>query len=182
MPNETFIRFCAPTMARLKTGNMFNCTFANREEMAGELRRLNQRLREKGLRILPLRWNEGKALLYLYRPKMLEEDLSNALSRQLLAECGYSSGNASCCLLQLMERLRENEEFPHEIGLFLGYPPADVDGFMHRKEHFKLCGMWKVYDDVDGAVRQFVRCRHCTEVYLRRYAQGCPLDTLFVAS
>ena len=81
-----------------------------------------------------------------------------------------------------MERLRENEEFPHEIGLFLGYPPADVDGFMHRKEHFKLCGMWKVYDDVDGAVRQFVRCRHCTEVYLRRYAQGCPLDTLFVAS
>jgi len=28
MSNELLIRCCAPTMARLKTGNMFNCTLA----------------------------------------------------------------------------------------------------------------------------------------------------------
>ena len=59
MSNEMLIRCCAPTMARLKTGNMFTCAFESREEMTEELRQLNQRLRRKGLRILPLRWREG---------------------------------------------------------------------------------------------------------------------------
>ena len=31
MSNETLIRCCAPTMACLKTGNMFNCAFESRE-------------------------------------------------------------------------------------------------------------------------------------------------------
>ena len=181
MSNETLIRCCAPTMACLKTGNMFSCRFESREQMTQELRQLNARLRQKGLRILPLRWRAGKVLLYLYRPSRLEHDLRNPLAKDLLAECGYKSCDANVCLARLMSRLRTEEDFPHEVGLFLGYPPADVDGFMHRKEHYKLCGLWKVYDDVEGALRQFERCRRCTEVYLRRYAQGYSLDRLTVA-
>ena len=181
MSNETLIRCCAPTMARLKTGNMFSCAFADRKEMTEELKGLNQRLRHKGLRILPLRWRDGKALLYLYRPKLLDRDLRDPLAKRLLAECGYESCNANCCLARLMGRLRKDGDFPHEVGLFLGYPPADVDGFMHRKDHYKACGLWKVYDDVEGAVRKFERCRHCTEVYLRCYARGFSLDRLAVA-
>lgn len=181
MSNETLIRCCAPTMARLKTGNMFNCGFESIEQMTDELRHLNQRLKRKGMRILMLRWREGKALLYLYRPKRLERDLKDPLARKLLSECGYRNADANGCLTWLMSRLRREEAFPHEVGLFLGYPPADVDGFMHRKEHYKICGLWKVYDDVEGAVRKFERCRHCTEVYLRRYAQGYSLDRLLVA-
>lgn len=181
MSNETLIRCCAPTMARLKTGNMFSCRFETREKMTEDLRALNRRLQGKGLRILPLRWKDGKALLYLYRPSRLKRDLSDPLARNLLAECGYESCKAGLCLARLMDRLRREEDFPHEVGLFLGYPPADVDGFMHRKEHYKYSGLWKVYDDVEGAVRQFERCRRCTEVYLTRYAQGCSLDRLAVA-
>lgn len=181
MSIETLIRYCAPTIACLKTGNMFSCAFENREQMTVELRRLNRRLRQKGLRILPLRWHQGKALLYLYRPKLLEDDLGDPLSRKLLSQCGYPPGNANACLAHLIARLRAEGGFPHEVGLFLGYPPADVDGFMHRKDSYKLCGLWKVYDDVEGAIRQFARCRRCTEAYLRRYAQGYSLDRLAVA-
>ena len=181
MSSEMLIRCCAPTMARLKTGNMFACGFESREKMTEDLRALNRQLRVKGLRILPLRWRDGKALLYLYRPRRLERDLENPMARDLLAECGYGNCNANLCLARLMARLRSGEDFPHEVGLFLGYPPADVDGFMHRKEHFKACGLWKVYDDVEGAARQFERCRRCTEVYLDRYAQGYSLDRLAVA-
>lgn len=67
MSNEILIRCCAPTMASLKTGNMFNCPFQSREEMTAELRELNRSLGPKGLRVLPLRWNDGRALVYLYR-------------------------------------------------------------------------------------------------------------------
>ena len=119
MSHETLIRCCAPTMARLKTGNMFSCAFASREQMTAELRQLNQRLRQKGLRILPLRWRDGRALLYLYRPHMLQRDLRQPLARKLLAECGYASTDAGVCLMRLISRVRAGEDFPHEVGLFL---------------------------------------------------------------
>jgi hypothetical protein len=182
MSEETLIRSCAPTMASLKTGNLFNCAFESREQMTGELRRLNRQLQPKGLRILPLRRREGRALLYLYRPKMLQRDLRDPLAERLLTECGYTCTDANVCLARLIARLRTEPDFPHEIGLFLGYPPADVDGFMHRKEACKLSGLWKVYDDVEGASRQFTRCKRCTEVYLRRYQQGYSLDKLTVTA
>ena len=181
MSYEMLIRCCAPTMASLKTGNMFNCPFSSREEMTAELRRLNRILGPKGLRILPLHWNDGRALVYLYRPKMLEKDLQNDLATQLLIECGYTCGNPNGCVAQLIARLRNGQGFPHEVGLFLGYPPADVDGFIHRKHACKLSGIWKVYDDVEGAARQFARYRRCTEVYLRRFAEGFPIERLTVA-
>ena len=181
MSNETLIRHCAPTMACLKTGSMFSCAFDSRDRLIAELRRLNRRLGPKGLRILPLRWRSGKALLYLYRPKLLGRDLRDPLSERILSECGYPRGDADACLRELISRLRAEEGFPHEIGLFLGYPPADVDGFMHRKEECKLCGLWKVYDDTEGASRQFARCRRCTEVYLNCLSRGFSLDRLAVA-
>ena len=180
MSDETLIRSCAPTMASLKTGNMFNCAFDSRDEMIGEVRRLNRRLGRKGLRILPLRWRDGRALMYLYRPKLLERDLRDPLAGALLSECGYTQGNANACLTRLIARLRTEADFPHEIGLFLGYPPADVDGFMHRKEECKLCGLWKVYDDAESALRQFARCRRCTEVYLDCLSRGFSLERLAV--
>lgn len=181
MSNEMLIRCCAPTMARLKTGNMFSCPFGSREEMISELRKLNRILRRKGLRILPLRWSDGRALVYLYRPGMLEKDLQNEQALQLLSECGYTDVNPGCCIARLISRLRNDSGFPHEIGLFLGYPPADVDGFMHRKGGCKLSGIWKVYDDVDSAARQFARCKHCTRVYMRCFSEGFPIERLAVA-
>ena len=59
MSEEMMIRCCAPTMACLKTGNMFNCAFETQGQMTDDLRRLNQRLGHKGLRILQLRWRNG---------------------------------------------------------------------------------------------------------------------------
>ena len=180
MSTEMLIRCCAPTMASLKTGNMFNCPFSSKEEMTSELRKLNQVLRPKGVRVLPLRWGDGRALVYFYRPKMLEQDLRNDLALKLLSECGYACGNPNSCIAQLIVRLRDGQDFPHEVGLFLGYPPADVDGFIHRKHACKLSGIWKVYCDVEGASRQFARCKRCTEVYMQRYQQGYSLDKLTV--
>ena len=182
MSNETLIRSCAPTLACLKTGNMFNCAFESRGKMMEELRLLNQRLGKRGLRILPLRWRDGRALMYLYRPRLLQRDLSDPLAQRLLQECGYSSFSANTCLARLISRIQAETDFPHEVGLFLGYPPADVDGFMHRKDSYKICGMWKVYDDVESAAKQFARCRRCIEVYLDCLARGFTLEKLTVAS
>ena len=48
------------------------------------------------------------------------------------------------CLARLIERLKDADEFPHEIGLFLGYPPEDVEGFIQEPNGQKYTGIWKV--------------------------------------
>ena len=49
-------------------------------------------------------------------------------------------------------------QFPHEIGAFLGYPVMDMKGFIeHNGKDFVFSGYWKVYHDVQGAVKLFQR-------------------------
>ena len=67
--------------------------------------------------------------------------------------------------------------------MFLGYPLADVKGFIrHKGKNFTLCGCWKCYGDPVAAQRRFARYRRCTELYRRRYAQGATLGQLTVAA
>ena len=78
--------------------------------------------------------------------------------------------------------MRHCDGFPHEIGLFLGYPPADVDGFIHRHDECRLVGAWKVYSDVDRARLTFDRFKRCTRICLDRWQRGVPLERFTVAA
>ena len=44
MSEELVIRCCAPTLASIKTGNMFTCRFDSRQAMLDAVRALNRRL------------------------------------------------------------------------------------------------------------------------------------------
>ena len=69
------------------------------------------------------------------------------------------------------------------MGLFLGYPYADVAGFIeHRGRDYLALGPWKVYADVDRALATFARFRSCAETYLRAHRQGADLARLAVPS
>ena len=180
MSEELLVRNCAPTLAGLKTGNLFTCPYDSREAVLESLRALNRRLGPKGIRALPLRFSEKKALIYLYRPARLERDLSQELAAALLANCGYSSAQSGPCLTRLARKLRETKEFPHEIGLFLSYPPADVKGFLEGRP-CKCTGCWKVYEDEQSAQRTFALYKKCTRVYCQQLAKGISIERLTVA-
>ena len=151
MSEENVVRLCAPTLAGIKTGSLFPCPFENRETLLMEIRQYNQVLVPKGLCLLPLRFTDKSALLYLYRPRDLERDLQDRLAAEILQHAGYVCGSSEQCLMKLIERLRAYDEFPHEIGLFLSYPPEDVKGFIeHHAADFKYAGLWKVYGDEQG--------------------------------
>lgn len=182
MSEQLLVRQCSPTLAGLKTGNLFPCVYRDRAEMCGAMRVWNRRLAGKGLRVLPLRYCEGHALIYVYRPAKLRADLASPAAREILASLGYPSASPALCLGRLSRRLRESREFPHEIGLFLGYPPEDVRGFMeHGAADCKCVGCWKVYGDEANARRQFARYRKCTAVYCRRFLEGRTIEQLTVA-
>ncbi len=78
-----------------------------------------------------------------------------------------------------LETTQGEAEFPHEIGLILGYPPADVAGFIeHKGAEFLACGGWKAYSKPHEALGAFQRNRQCTEEFRELYAQGAPLEAL----
>lgn len=182
MSEEYLIRNCAPTLAGLKTGSLFSCPCPDRDALRGAVRRLNRRLKTKGLRLLPLRFTDTKVLLYLFRPGRLQQDLSRQEARQLLDCQGYDPENCDKCVARLVKRLREKEEFPHEIGLFLGYPPEDVLGFVTQgPDCCKCSGCWKVYGDAEAAQKKFALFRHCTKVYCDCWAKGTNIERLTVA-
>lgn len=146
------------------------------------IRSLNSILVPRGARMLPLKFHGGRVLLYMYRPARLKKDLSHELAMRILAQREYSAGSPERCIKELIKRLNEDEDFPHEIGLFLGYPPEDVYGFIENKAACAKCvGTWKVYGDEQKARNTFAQYRKCTEVYRECFRKHNSFDRLIVA-
>ena len=133
MSEETVVQFGAPTLAGIKTGSLFSCLYDTKAGVYEDVRRLNRVLTPRGLCLLPLRFGEKRVLMYLFRPSGLETDLRCRGARRILRDAGYDDASMGKCMRCLIRRLRESESFPHEIGLFLSYPPEDVRGFIENK-------------------------------------------------
>lgn len=182
MSEDHIIRHCAPTLAGLKTASMFTCPCQDKQALLHTVRQLNRRLSGKGLRLLPLRFSENRVLLYLYRPSKLQHDLEDSTAADLLHRFGYRTDSCERCVVQLVQKLRGQGDFPHEIGLFLGYPPEDVRGFIdHNACNCKCVGCWKVYGDEDAAKKKFAQYKKCTRVYMDQWKKGTNIERLTVA-
>ncbi len=181
MSEELIIEHCSPTLAGIKTGSMFSVRITEDTDINMEIRELNRALRKKGLRVIPLKKTSEYALIYIYRPAYLKKDLNDPQALRILKERGYEPENPECCIAQLVRHLKSDKVFPHEIGLFLGYPPSDVKCFMkHPCKGVKCCGCWKAYSEPEKAKKTFVRYRKCTEAYHEMNKNGKSLAQLAV--
>ena len=85
--------------------------------------------------------------------------------------------------LRGMVNIGENNEFPHEIGIFLDYPLGDVIGFIvNQGRNFKCAGCWKVYCDECACRKTFAKYKKCRDVYVRLWQQGRSVLQLTVAA
>lgn len=181
MSSEQLVRYCAPTLAGIKTGSLYTLHGIKVSRLNRDLSYLNRLLKKKGVRIIPLRQSDDDSLIYLYRPGMLQKDLADPRARRLLRSLGYSRGSVEDNVSELASRIRAGGTFPHEIGLFLGYPPTDVLGFINDPhDGFLFTGYWKVYSDEDKARAVFRRYRRCTLEYQRMLMSGRTLEQLVV--
>ncbi len=178
---EKIIEHCAPTLAGMKTANMFNYPYTDHRSLYEELDRVNALLAAKDVHIEVLRFTQKNALLYVFRKKKLAADLLRDGVPELLGRYGYRSTQADECLDRLRDRLAESPCFPHEIGVFLDYPLADVTGFIEQGgKNCKCCGIWKVYCNERETLKLFDKFRRCTQVYRRTFAAGRSLSQMTV--
>lgn len=179
------IEQCAPTLASIKLGSLFNCAGAITagEDVVGAALLWDEILREKGIRVRLMTSVKNSTLLaYVYRPLMLAEAISDSETKEFLKNYGYdTTSGVEACLNRLAERLAIECEFPHEIGVFLGYPLLDVIGFIENSgDNYRLSGPWKVYHDPLRAKALFEQYYACRRHYSMMYEGGRSVASLTV--
>ncbi len=175
--------FTAPTLLGIKCASLISIS---REEfdILPYAAAFNAKAEKSGLQMKIMCRCQKRLLVLLYRSKLLQKRLDDPAIQKFLRQYGYTnSTDMEACLAQLQRRIAEKPEFPHEIGIFLGYPLEDVNGFiMHRGENCKLCGCWKVYGNVEQARRTFSNYEKCRVFLCTKLSKGCSiLQTLKIS-
>ncbi len=180
---DSLVAHCSPTLAGLKAANLYRFTPEDTGRFVRKVREWKRWFASRGLKLLALRRRDRSWLLYLCRPDYLAPVLSAPDVSGFLRRMGYQTLDGFNGLLrQLSARLRSQPGFPHEIGLFRGYPLEDVVGFIENKgKNYTCAGCWKSYGDPVEAACRFSRYHACTNDYLRRFAGGAGLDQLTIA-
>ena len=97
----------------------------------------------------------------------------------MLHKLGYQDTSLEAVLpvfrMRYRRYMQERRDFPHEMGLLLGYPVEDVRGFIEHQGRDYLCtGYWKVYENREQKQQLFQRFEYAKEnlVLLLSYGVG----------
>lgn len=168
--NEQIAVQCAPLLAGLKPSNLLIIPRGLEPELKASL---------QGTQVAAycLTEYDGKQVYLIYRVNELIVYLTKPEVQKLLINLGYEGGELFMLLQRVSERYTAHKqakaEFPHELGLLLGYPAVDVRGFMeHGGKNFLYSGYWKVYGNVRETVALFQEFGKAKEFMMQLVAEG----------
>lgn len=144
---------CSPVIMGIKISNLI----VVKKKDASKIFRL---FRGTDISLFVLYIGKETASILLYRKELLRDYLQREEVFSTFEKLGYELGDLYKLLIEVRKRytvhILKRCEFPHELGLILGYPLSDVVGFIKNQgKNYKLCGYWKVYDDEEYAYDLF---------------------------
>ena len=149
-------RFCSPALVGIKTSNLFCCINSQYKNLSEELKILKEELNFLNLEFFIISQNAERTMILVFQKDKMQEQLKKCEVKDFLKEYGYDvNSNYINLLNKLKNRINFDLDFPHEIGVFLGYPLDDTIDFIENKKKCKLIGTWKVYNNVDNAKKLF---------------------------
>lgn len=161
---------CAPVLAGIKPSNLLILEKAD-HHIAERL------IEETGLSCEFLYAGKSRAVYLVYREEELAGILEDCSRQAFLRRLGYQSMNTESVLSRLKKRCKGyskgKTEYPHELGILLGYPLGDVIGFIvHRGKDFIFSGYWKVYENEAAARETFEKYHYCRREARKMACQG----------
>lgn len=179
MIDKLLIKYASPTLAGVKTGSLFKVYKHNELNLNVEIRNYNLLLNYLDVYLDIIYTCDKYDLIYLYRSKMLLNDLKNKSVINFLSTYGYKNINIEDYICHLKYRFKLFHKTPHEVGVFLGYPLNDVKDFIKYKgNNFKICGCWKVYNDVELCSNKFKIFKKYKQLFTYLYENNYPLEML----
>lgn len=172
---DKLIRFCSPTLLKMKAGNIFNIE-EDFDELEECLNYYNHLCNQKDIYLVSIAHHHHCHMIYVYQKNKLQNIFHNPKFRSLFLQYQYPLNDIDDFLNGLKQRLN-GQNFPHEIGLFLGYPFLDVLSFIEGKPH-KYIGYWKVYSHIPQSIQTFDKYKKCTQEMKRRFQNGKRIQEL----
>jgi len=104
--------------------------------------------------------------LFFYHPEYLSEVLKQKANQLFLKEVGYPLNFELNMYLKILIKKLQSNVFPHEIGIFLGYPLKDVLGYMGvvPLKLVKIKG-WKYYGSENLSTIQYQKYLKARDVF-----------------
>lgn len=170
---------CSEVLAGIKPANLVS--LVNRDRTCGrnlyqlwQTHRVELTQRITNLKFRVLLSKDRSLLLFCYNPEQLQKHISHSGIRKILAISGYDVCKDNDALLdELCRRTEKSGGFPHEVGLFIGYPTKDVAAFMGIvKLPFACQGPWKIFGE-PGQSLQLANAFRISRQQMGRQLAGC---------
>ena len=145
----------APTVKGLKPASLINFTIGRKNRIELWKFYKDEICKEFDLEYIELREKFESLIVLFYKKELLEWYLSKPSSQAFLGGLGYEGHMTLEEKLQLL-RERFSCSCPDEVGIFLGYPIEDIQGFIKNEgKNSLMCRYWKVYANPDRAQELF---------------------------
>lgn len=105
-------------------------------------------LKDSPLAFVIIRDANGGKQIFLYHKERLGKVLQDNRVRRYLTALGYPPDGTTDGFVRVLAKKLRGGDFPHEIGIFLGYPLKDVYGFMGAKIPYRKTMGWRMYGDI----------------------------------
>ena len=144
---------CAPVIAAIKISNLLTIP-------ANKLKELSAILKKTTLSFRVIYPGRERLVILVYREEELRKYLMSEEVEGFISGLGYKTSDISEMFPIFVRRyiryMEIKKDFPHELGLFLGYPVEDVEGFIrHNGKNYLYSGYWKVYKDAETKIKLF---------------------------
>lgn len=169
---------CSPVLMGTKLANLISVSKADAGYKEELLKKYNSIFKSYGIAIEKVCECDERMQLFVYNEERLARHLQKTKVAEFLSDYGYESSELEPCILQLKAKLR-HFEFPHEIGIFLGFPLDDVKGFIENQgQNYVFCRYWKVYHNPELAKRTFDLYDRLRAFVKRRLMEGEALEVI----
>ena len=177
--NSVELRLIIQNAAVLKGKRISGMLFLNDKELA----RISMKLHNTNISLIILCTCKKRHLVMVYRAKELEEHLRSKEVSDYLREFGYRRDDFISNLIRLHQRMNgfynKMKEFPHEVGVFLGYPICDIKGFLENKgERYLHSGYWKIYGNLEETRKKFLSYDEAREIAIDGFLSGRELESI----
>ena len=177
--NSIELRLIIQNAAVLKGKRISGMLFLNDKELAI----ISMKLHNTNISLIILCTCKKRHLVMVYRAKELEEHLRSKEVSDYLREFGYRRDDFISNLIRLHQRMNgfynKMKEFPHEVGVFLGYPICDIKGFLENKgERYLHSGYWKIYGNLEETRKKFLSYDEAREIAIDEFLSGRELESI----
>jgi hypothetical protein len=174
--NMQIAKQCAPLLMGIKISNILITHSSNKKK-------IEEIFKHSLIKVSVIYLEEERITLLLYKPEEVCTYINRTDTQLLMNNLGYRDMNIDYLLKGCAERFLAHKKkgslFPHELGILLGYPVADVVGFMENYgKNYLYSGYWKVYSDLQGALDTFHQYKKAKELVTHLVVSGMSINRI----